>query len=63
MEALCVVSLSPHFSRQLHAAIRLQAARPFEQALYDQALQGLYAHDATTEAVLATAIARSHGGD
>jgi hypothetical protein len=57
------VSLSPHFSPQLHDAICLQAARPFDQATYDQALAGLYERYPTTEALLATAIARMSGGD
>lgn len=63
VESLRAMSLSPHFSRALHDAIRLQAERPFDQHTYDQALSGLYARYPSTDALLATAIARTHGGD
>jgi hypothetical protein len=57
-----VVSLSPQFSRRLHDVIRLQAARPFNQATYDQARKGLQRCYPTREARLVTAIARTHSG-
>lgn len=63
IEALRVVSLSPHLSRHLHAAIQTQAARPFDPDTYDAALAAAYQRYPTSDALLTTALARSHGGD
>lgn len=62
IRALRVVSMSPHFSRKLHDAIRAQAARPFDQATYDAELARCYQRYPDSQALLAGAV-RTHGGD
>lgn len=62
IRAMRAVTFSPAFTRVLHAAIRDQAARPFDAARYDQALKRLYRQYPTTETLLAAANARTRGG-
>ncbi len=60
--ALRVVSLSPAFTRLLHAAIRAQAQRRFSEAGYDAQLQAAYAVNPHTEDLLLRACVRAAGG-
>lgn len=63
IRSLRLVSLSPELTRELHAAIRAQAAAPWPPAGgYDAALNALYARHPTTESLLAAARGRSRGG-
>lgn len=62
IRALRVVSWSPAFTAAVHAAIRAQAARPWSEAVYDAALDLLYARYPTTGALLERAVARTTGG-
>jgi hypothetical protein len=62
IEALRTVSLAPVFSRRLHEAITLQAALPFDQALYDRALDAVYRKYPTSERLLQTALVHCEGG-
>jgi hypothetical protein len=62
VRALRTVTLSPEFTRMLHAVIRAQAARPWSAPAYDNALSAAYTRWKTSEAMLAAAIARTKGG-
>lgn len=62
VQAIRAVTLTPAFTAQLHAAIRRQAARPWDRAAYDRALDALYQRYPTTRALLAATTARSRGG-
>ena len=60
--AIRQVSLSHDFSVALHHAITEQAARPFDQVLFDRQLRMLYSqHD--SRSLLNLAIARCKGGE
>ncbi len=61
VRAIRVVSLSPHLTRELHAAIARQLADPFDQAAYDRHLQLVYQRS-DTRALLRQARARTRGG-
>jgi hypothetical protein len=60
--AIRQVSFSHDFTQALHQAIREQAARPFDQVIFDRKLRMLYSqHD--SRGLLHLAIARCKGGD
>lgn len=60
--AIRQTSLSHDFTVALHQAIREQAARPFDQVLFDRQLRMLYSKY-NSSALLKLAIARCKGGD
>jgi len=62
VRAIRMVSLSPEFTRALHAAIREQASAPWDSGAYDRALDELYQTHPSTDALVAAAAARSSGG-
>lgn len=62
VQALRVLTLSPDFTRLLHAAIRAQALRPWRVTRYDARLAALYQRYPTSEALLERADARCVGG-
>jgi len=62
VRALGAVTLSPDFTRELHRAIRRQAARPWPAEDYDAQLRRAYERWPDTEAMLAAAVARCLGG-
>lgn len=60
--AIRQTSFSHEFTVALHRAIHEQAARPFDQVLFDRQLRMLYSHyDA--KGLLSLAVARCKGGD
>lgn len=61
VRALRLVTLSPAFTRTLHAAIREQAALPFDG--YDRALREVYARHPSTDSLVARAAIRCTGGE
>lgn len=63
IQAIRAIGLGTDFSNTLHAAIREQAARPFDQARYDDQLNRTYARYATTELLLSRAQVRYRAGD
>jgi hypothetical protein len=62
VKAIRAVGLSTDFTNKLHAAIRAQAARPFDQTAYDDQLNRVYARYPKTELLLSKAIARYTAG-
>jgi len=62
VQALRAVTFSPEFTRKLHAAIRHQAGRPWNRAVYDRELREAYKRWPTTESMLRAEIARTLGG-
>lgn len=61
VRAIRATSMGPHFSRELHAAIRRQMADPFDQGTYDRHLERVYARSSTRD-LLKQARARTKGG-
>jgi hypothetical protein len=61
IEAQKVVTLSPEFTRRLFAAIRTQASRPYDPAVYDRSLKSLYSKYTSYQLVEASAV-RCNGG-
>lgn len=61
VRALRLLTLSPAFTRALHAAIREQAALPFDG--YDRALREAYARHPSTDSLVARAAIRCTGGE
>lgn len=62
--ALRGMTLSPEFTRALHAAIRDQSARPWPgEREYGRQIQALYARYPTSEALARAAAVRCNGGD
>lgn len=62
VRALRQLTWSPAFTAVVHAAIREQAAKPWDVAAYDRALAALYQRFPTSEALLRAAVARTEGG-
>lgn len=62
VRALRGVSSSPPFTAALHAAIRAQAAAPFDRAAYDAAVRRDYAHFPQTAAMVREAVVLERGG-
>jgi hypothetical protein len=62
VRALRALTLSPEFTRTLHAAIRRQAARVWTAEAYDAELRRAYARWPTSEAMLPAATVRCIGG-
>ncbi len=62
VRALRVLTLAPAFTAALHAAIRAQTARPFDERAYDARWAAHKERYKTDEAVVAVAVARCAGG-
>jgi hypothetical protein len=61
VEALRITSLSPEFTRALFAAIRRQAAAPYERVAYEWSLQVLFSKYTSEQLASASAV-RCFGG-
>lgn len=63
IKAIRAVGLGTNFTNTLHAAIRDQAARSFDQPRYDEQLNRTYARYPTTDLLLSRAVARYRVGE
>lgn len=61
LQAIRMLTFSPHFTRQLHAAIERQAEAPWDPAEFDRVLDATYARLSTAEMVRG-AVAKTRGG-
>jgi len=61
LQAIRLLTFSPHFTRQLHAAIERQAEAPWDPAEFDRVLDATYARLSTAEMVRG-AVAKTRGG-
>lgn len=62
LRAIRAVSLSPQVSATLDAAIRAQAAQPWDEAAYDREIASTYARAPSSESLVRLAQARCVGG-
>ena len=62
IRALRVVTFSPPFTALLRQAIRAQAAQPFDQPAYEQAVQTAYRHYPDTDSMVRAAMIVERGG-
>ncbi|MFO1432584.1 MAG: hypothetical protein U1F76_21025 [Candidatus Competibacteraceae bacterium] len=62
IRALRVVTFSPPFTALLRQAIRAQAAQPFDQPAYEQAVQTAYRRYPDTDSMVRAAVIVERGG-